>query len=74
MTVIVIGKTQILVLEQLRHHKGWRLNCGWVWTTQAITKRHMEKLVAKGLATKDSGGNYKITALGEDYLSTNGMN
>ena len=62
-----LGSTQAKVLEALKNHKGWQLNCGWMWTTMRATEKIMEQLVARGLAikTKDEKGRDQYRATEE---------
>lgn len=46
-----LGKTQASILEALTEHKGWTLNCGWMWSTMKATERVIKRLVELGYAT-----------------------
>jgi hypothetical protein len=68
-----IGETQASVLRSLIDHKSWKANglCGWTWGTYGQTKRVMESLVKKGLASLEDGY-YKPTQLGIELNNTLG--
>lgn len=68
MSKIKIGKTQLKVLRSLRNHNGWSNGCGWVWTTPLATRRYMDRLVEKGLATVTEDRVYQINHLGKLVL------
>jgi hypothetical protein len=45
-----LGNTQLSVLFALREQKFWHdRNCGWFWSTNSGTERHMQALIKRGL-------------------------
>lgn len=50
-----LGKIQAEVLRCLREHGR---SGGWIWDTERNTNRILDKLVERGLATKDESGQY----------------
>lgn len=52
-----LGAVQQHVYQSLIQHKGWSMNCGWLWDYPSSTERHMERLVALGYARREERPN-----------------
>jgi hypothetical protein len=54
-----LGDRQKSCLQALRHHGHWHTTCGWKWDTKSNTRRILDTLVKRGLATIDEQGVYR---------------
>jgi|LakMenEpi03Aug12_release.lakeMendotaPanAssembly.Ray.scaffolds.fasta_scaffold00460_9 hypothetical protein len=66
---VSVGAIQVAVLRSLVDSGKWHDCCGWVWDTPSGTKRAMDSLARKGLASFD-GKQYTPTSLGKEILKT----
>lgn len=55
-----LGKTQESILHSLRTHKVWHEKCGWVWNNDSGTRKLLDSLVKRGLATHKKQGRLNV--------------
>lgn len=49
-----LGINQEGILRSLVERDGWSEGCGWMWDTHVNTRKILESLVKRGLATKET--------------------
>lgn len=62
-----LSDAQQHVLKALQNHKNWYAGCGWVWGTSSNTRRVLEALERRGLATSENG-TFTLTPAGDHAL------
>lgn len=66
-----LGETQRSVLKSLIRQGYWHKGCGWAWSSDLVTQRHMDRLVEYGYAQVSPTGRYTpISAVSEDSVGS----